>query len=94
MNGYKLADAALARAEIEKELGKAGKRPAGAGAQDFYDALVRALNRELALAAKESEAAILNGKNPFANYLSMEYLFGKLGMQSLIATGGLAGAAA
>ncbi|MDR1009158.1 MAG: glycogen/starch/alpha-glucan family phosphorylase [Rickettsiales bacterium] len=55
-----------------------------AASPDWYDALVLTLNEELSRLGKESEAAALASKRPFAAYLSMEYLLGTLGLQTLL----------
>ncbi len=52
--------------------------------KDWYNAFVDMLNNELISYANETEEKILNRKNKFVAYLSMEYLLGKLGKQTLL----------
>lgn len=52
--------------------------------KDWYDAFVAMINNELLSDANETESKILNRKNKFVAYLSMEYLLGTLGNQTLL----------
>ncbi len=51
--------------------------------RDFYEIFVSLLNNELKDYKINTENKILNSNNKFAAYLSMEYLLGKLSMQTL-----------
>ena len=55
-----------------------------ASAKDWYIAFVNMINDELIDVADITEHNILNGRNKFMAYLSMEYLLGKLSNQTLL----------
>ncbi|MDR2098846.1 MAG: glycogen/starch/alpha-glucan family phosphorylase [Rickettsiales bacterium] len=58
-----------------------------ASPKDWYAAFAMTLNELMANMADDTEAKILNGKNAFACYLSMEYLLGRLAKQTLLNAG-------
>ncbi|MCL2439277.1 MAG: glycogen/starch/alpha-glucan family phosphorylase [Alphaproteobacteria bacterium] len=62
----------------------ARKNPKDVSSAELYDALTKFTNEELSRLATKSETRILNSKKRFACYLSMEYLLGSLGMQTLL----------
>ncbi|MDR3126682.1 MAG: glycogen/starch/alpha-glucan family phosphorylase [Rickettsiales bacterium] len=76
-----LADAKFVASRLRHYLGD--RRDAGSA----YGAMVRVLNEGLSGMAARTEARILDGRRRFACYLSMEYLLGKLGVQTLLALG-------
>lgn len=55
-----------------------------ANVRDWYNAFTDMINNELISSANDTEENILNRKNKFVAYLSMEYLLGKLGNQTLL----------
>jgi starch phosphorylase len=76
-----LADSEYIAARVKRLLG--GRRDA----QSMYGAMVHVMNEGLREIATRTEDEILDGKRRFAGYLSMEYLLGKLGVQTLLALG-------
>ena len=73
----KLTDAGYVKKRLETLV--AGRR----SAKSVYTSMVRLINSELSRLSDATEKAALSGR-PFAAYLSMEYLLGKLGMQTLL----------